>query len=330
MKTKSFTFVTAGIAAALSAPAFALETPADDAPPPPGVNMPAAEKDTPPSKPLRFGPQAAEDNRPQAEATAFLGVVTSDLPEMLADHLGLKVGDGILVRSLMPDGPAAKAGIATHDIITKLAGQPVRSPIDLSKQVAAHKPGDTVNVELIHKGKPAKIDVTLGTRPEGVAAAEDPQPLNGLNLDGLPQDLAERVRKAIEGNLGGLDLHFGEEAGQVPPAMEDAMRELKERMRGGFLDNDAPQGKIEMRSGATVRMKDPQGSVEVKTKDGSKEVIIRDSDDKITWNGPWDTEQDKAAAPEEVRKRVESLNIDPDFKGNGLRLRPRPMPLDEE
>jgi hypothetical protein len=152
-----------------------------------------------------------------------------------------------------------------------------------------------------------------------------------MNLEGLPNDLAERVRKAIEGNIGGLDLHFGEDAGQVPPAMEEAMKELKERMRGGLLpNNDEPRGKVEMRSGATFRMKDPQGSIEIKTNDGSKEVIIRDSNDKITWNGPWDTEQDKAAAPEDVRKRVESLNLDPDFKGNGLRLRPRPLPLDEE
>ena len=73
-------------------------------------------------------------------------------------------------------------------------------------------------------------------------------------------------------------------------------------------------------------MMDNQGCVEVKSKDGSKEVTIRDQQDQITWSGPWDTAQDKAAAPPDVRQRVDGLNIDNDFKGNGLRLHMRQAP----
>ena len=79
-------------------------------------------------------------------------------------------------------------------------------------------------------------------------------------------------------------------------------------------------------STATVKMKDQQGSVEVKSNDGSKEVTVRDPQEKITWSGPWDTEQDKAAAPADVRQRVDSLNLDTDFKGKGLRLQMRQAP----
>ena len=52
----------------------------------------------------------------------------------------------------------------------------------------------------------------------------------------------------------------------------------------------------------------------------------------MTWSGPWDTAQDKAAAPADVRQRMESLNLDSDFKGNGLRLKMRQAapPADEE
>ena len=56
---------------------------------------------------------------------------------MLAEHLGLKAGEGIVVRALMPDGPAAKAGVAVHDIITRVADQPVASSQDLTKLVAS-------------------------------------------------------------------------------------------------------------------------------------------------------------------------------------------------
>ena len=321
MKTNPFTHITASLAAALITPAFALEAPADDAPPPPAAESPAAA-DAPAIKPLRFDPPAAPKNLPEAPATAFLGVVTSDVPEMLSEHLDLKAGEGIIVRSLMPDGPAAKAGIAVHDVITHVGDQLINSPEDLSKCIAAQKPGDKVNVEIIHKGKPSKIDITLGSRPAGVASTE-PMPMDQLNLEELPKEMAERVRKAIEGNLGGLDLQPGDDADAQIPQMRDAMRQLKEQMKKALDDPKAMAGGgIQMQSGgaATFRMKDPMGSVEIKSNDGSKEVTIRDNADKVIWTGPWDTEQDKAAAPADVRKRVDSLNLDTNFKGNGLRF----------
>jgi hypothetical protein len=66
---------------------------------------------------------------------------------------------------------------------------------------------------------------------------------------------------------------------------------------------------------------DEQGSIELKSNDGSKEVTLRDKDNALTWSGPWDTEQDKAAAPQDVRQRIDRLHLDSTFQGNGLRLR---------
>jgi hypothetical protein len=320
MKTNSFTFISASFAAALGTPVFALEAPADDAPPPPGVSAPAAQ--APVIKPLRFDPPAAPKNLPEAPATAFLGVVTSDVPDVLAEHLELKADEGIIVRSVMPDGPAAKAGITVHDVITHVGDRLINTPSDISKCIAAQKPGDKVSLEIIHKGKPGKVDVTLASRPAGVAATE-PQPLDQLNLEEFPKDLADRIRGAIEGNIGALDLEGADDpTAQIPPLMGNALQQLKQHMQKALAAPADPAGGggVRMQSGATVRMADPNGSVEIKSNDGSKEVTIRDHGDKVTWTGPWDTEQDKAAAPADVRKRVDSLNLDTNFKGNGIRL----------
>lgn len=322
MKTNSFSFIKAGLAAVLITPAFALEAPADDAPPPPALAQEAA-------KLPEIKLQAEADPAAKAQA-AFIGVVSGEVPEVLADHLALKPGEGVIVRSLVPDGPAAKAGVAVNDVITQVGGQPVGSALEITRQITAHQPGDTVVLDLIHKGKPVKLDVTLGLKPAGMAALE-PQSQDPLNLEDIPKELADRVRKAIEGNLGGLDLHLGDDGAQIPPRMEEAMRDLRKRMQGAmgqaFIqpgDDDA--GKVQVQGGATIRMKDNQGSVEVKSKDGAKEVTIRDQQDQVTWSGPWDTAQDKAAAPADVRQRVDDLNIDSDFKGNGLRLHMRQVP----
>ena len=317
MKTKLSLYITAGLAAVVAAPAFALEAPADDAPPPPLV----AEKEAAlPEIKLPAAPP-----KPQVEA-AFLGVVSSEVPDMLADHLALTPGAGIVVRSLVPDGPAAKSGIAVHDVITKVGGQPVGSPLEIAKQVSGHKPGDSISIDLIHQGKPSTLEVTLGTKPTEMADSA-PHTLDQLDLENLPKELAERVRDAIAGNVGGFEL--GGDPGQAPPQIEEAMRDLQKRMQGAIgqaglaLPGIGAAGKVQIQGGGIFRQMDPQGSVEVKAKDGAKEVTVRDPQGNLTWSGPWDTAQDKAAAPADIRQRVDALNIDDSFKGGGLRLQMR-------
>lgn len=314
MKTIFLTTLTAGLAAV---PVYAIEAPPDDAPPPVEVAPPAA----PPMAPPAAAPMVKAE-------TAYLGVVSTVIPEMLAEHLGLQAGEGIVVRALMPDGPAAKAGLAVHDVITRIAGQPVGSSEDLTRQVTARHPGDNVRLDVIHKGKPAGIDVTLGSRPDDLAA-QAPRPLDDLNLDGVPRELADRVRRMIEGNLGEMRLDFEKGVEEAAPQVEDAMRQIRERLgkaMEGMKIPDVPEhGGIEIHQGATFRLMDDQGSIELKSSnEGGKEITVRDKDDKIIWTGPWDTEQDKAAAPEDIRQRVERLKFD--ATGNGLHLNFRNVP----
>ncbi len=299
------------LAAALALPARAIEAPQDDAPPPRVDAEPAAKAES-----------------------AYLGVVATEVPEMLAEHLGIRPGEGIIVRSVMPEGPADKAGIRVHDVITRVDNKAVGSPQDLTGEITARKPGDKVRIDLIQKGKPATLDVGLGVRPDNIGGI-GLQPLDNLQLDGIPDDMAGRIRRMIEGNLGGLDLQLQAPGDIRPPEqIEGAMREMKERLQKamGGIQLHAPGfgGKIDIKQGATFKMLDDQGSVEIKSNDDSKEVTIRDKDNNITWNGPWDTEQDKAAAPDDVRARIERLNLDDNFKGNGFRFKIGPGGLDAE
>ena len=79
MKTNPFATLTAAIAAVLTSPASAIEAPADNAPPPAEQAPPAG--------------QAPAEQAPKPEAgpkTAYLGVVSSELPDMLREHLGFE------------------------------------------------------------------------------------------------------------------------------------------------------------------------------------------------------------------------------------------------
>lgn len=324
MKTVPFTLATSWISALFISSAPAIEAPADDAPPPPpapGEAKPAEAKPAPAAK---------------EEDTAYIGVVSSPVPEMLADHLGLQPGEGIVVRAVMPDGPAAKAGLGENDVITQFAGNAVGTPEDLTREVRSCKPGDAIKIDVIQKGKAAVLDLTLGTRPKG-ADQLGMMPLDQLQLDGIPPEFADRVRGLIEGNLGDLPLDAEDGPAEVAPQMDKAMREIRERMKMAMenaqrIDPPAQpgiQGQLRVQQGATIRLMDEHGSIELKSNEGSKEVTLRDKENKVTWNGPWDTEQDKAAAPEDVRQRIERLNIDNGFQGNGLRFEMRGLELNK-
>ncbi len=321
MKLKSSPVLATGLAVFLTTPAFALEAPADNAPPPPA----AADQTAP--------PEVKPPAKPREQA-AFLGIVSGEVPEILTDHLGLNSGEGVIVRSLVPDGPAARAGVAVNDVITKVSGKAVGSPAEISCHITDLKPGEKVTLDLIHKGKPLTLDATLGARPADLAVAGEAIPMDGLDLEGLPKELAERVRDAIAGKVGRLEL--GEDALQIPQQMDQAMRDAQKQLHDadqqlqgaqqrlhGNLKLNLGGGKIQIQSGATFRMQDPHGSVEMKSKDGSKEITVRDPQGTVTWSGPWDTAQDKAAAPAEIQERVKNLNLDGSVVGGGLRILPR-------
>lgn len=323
MKTTSSPLFTATLAAVLLTKAVALEAPADDAPPPPVQGRKQALP--------RFSLTApsAKTNEKTDEKTAFLGVVSGEVPAALVDQLNLKNGEGVLIRSLAPDSPAARAGIAIHDVITKISGQTVGSPKEISAQISNHQPGESIKVELIHKGQPTTLDIALESRPAELANLER-DAMASPDLNGLPKELADRVRDAIAGNVGALDFDAG--AGVLPPQFDQAMRKLQLELQGavGQMNNLPGRAKFQFSDGATIKIMDQQGKIEINTQDGSKELTVCDQNGNVTWRGPWDTAQDKAAAPAEVRKRVEGLHLESGSNGNGLRFQMRQAPALED
>jgi len=187
--------------------------------------------------------------------------------------------------------------------------------------VVANKPGDEVEIDLLHEGKPIHKTVKLGSHPAIAMGGGGVPP---LPLGGGAEEQAKRLRQAIEQDLQNMQ---GLDKGK----MEEKMKHLEKRMEfmfrglGGVdLDDDADDAAdAQASSVATIRMIDDEGSVGIETKNGSKHVRVCDKDGKLQWEGPWDTPQDKAAAPKEIRKRIDQLGggILENDGGGGLQLR---------
>jgi len=73
--------------------------------------------------------------------------------------------NGVAVREVTPDSPAAKAGLKSGDQIRKVDDTDVKDPDSFLQMVAGKKPGDKLNLHLTRDGQEQTITVTLGERP---------------------------------------------------------------------------------------------------------------------------------------------------------------------
>ena len=76
-------------------------------------------------------------------------------------------GGGVRVKSVMPESPAAGAGLQEGDIIVSVDGQPVAEMFDLTYQVSLHKPGDVGPVEVQRGEERLALEVTYDVVKHG-------------------------------------------------------------------------------------------------------------------------------------------------------------------
>jgi len=114
---------------------------------------------------------------------AWLGIGGQTITADLAKAFNLPVNEGVLLATVEPKQPAAKAGLVGGsrnvivqgqsytlggDIIIALDSQKTPTIEDLVAYVASKKPGDVVTVTFIRGGKTRTVKATLGERPAGM------------------------------------------------------------------------------------------------------------------------------------------------------------------
>jgi S1-C subfamily serine protease len=98
---------------------------------------------------------------------AYLGIVAAPtpLPAWLHDRVGRK--EGLRVAELVPDGPAARAGLRIGDVLVSAAGSPVTTAQDLQRLMFAEAIGKTLEITVLRNG--ALVDVIA--QPSELATA---------------------------------------------------------------------------------------------------------------------------------------------------------------
>ncbi|MDY6796775.1 MAG: trypsin-like peptidase domain-containing protein [Actinomycetota bacterium] len=95
----------------------------------------------------------------------WLGFTGSTLETEVAERYGLPVDEGAIVRSVVEDAPAQKAGLEAGDIITAIDGTVVESMDQLMLELRKHQVGDTVTVDFYRGDEAMQARATLEEKP---------------------------------------------------------------------------------------------------------------------------------------------------------------------
>jgi hypothetical protein len=305
MKIKATTTIAA--IAFLPIAGFAQTPPAPPAPPSqPG--MPALP--SPPGFPTRPG----RPEKPPKVPVVFLGVETSQVPSVVSEQLGLAKGFGLVVDYVVPDSPAAAAGIQQNDILKMLNDQILIEPSQLRKLLQTFSEGTNVTLTVLRKGQEQKITVKLtkkevpqrhswnGDKHEWHWDFDDVGDL-GEQMQGLKEQLQEQLGDAQHGVIREGVLKAREAAKRARDDARRAAREIRilSRDNGGLRATRIDLGN------AQIVFSDDKGEMKLETVDGKKLLTAKDSQGKLLFSGPIETKEDLDKVPAEVRQRYETL-----------------------
>jgi serine protease Do len=164
----------------------------------------------------------------------WLGVQVQRVTPELAKSFGLDRDRGALVADVMPDTPAAKAGIERGDVIVEFNGKKIEEMTDLPRIVASTPPGTEATVKLIRKGQEKVVTVRLGElREERVAAG-------GGSLEESLGMTVQELTPEIARSLG-----LSETKGVVVTNVEDGSPADEAGLRRGDVILEVNQRKVE-------------------------------------------------------------------------------------
>jgi len=248
--------------------------------------------------------------REAQKRVAVIGLGGGSCSKTLSVQLGLADGVGLTIFYVVPNSPADKAGLMAHDVMVSFAGEPVGSQKELKKWISKYQPGDEVVVRYLHQGKVVERKVTLGDRSSMSVGRRGAGTVPEVNTPWMFKGLGAQISK--------------EDRLRIEAKMRQHMQQLQQQLKNqgklqlqfqGVSNPKANQkmkmeGRVVMNAHSSITMSDQDGSVTMNSVEGKKQIVVRDENNKIIFEGPYDTAQDKASIPESISERLRHLNLE--------------------
>jgi S1-C subfamily serine protease len=110
-------------------------------------------------------PQLISSGQVTHTGRAALGVEVITVDSVIAAQNNLPIDHGALITNVAVNGPAAKAGLRTGDIIVQVGNKQVIDIATLADALLSKNPGDRVQVHVYRGSQQLTVNVTLGELP---------------------------------------------------------------------------------------------------------------------------------------------------------------------
>lgn len=148
-----------------------------------------------PSNLVRVVANAARTGKPPERP--WLGASLQNVTADIAEGLGITQPRGALVASVTDGGPAAKAGLASGDLIVAIDGTPIDDLGSLNYRLATKPIGTQAALDFVRKGKTFRASLPMTAAPETVPRDEltlgDGSPFAGATVVNLSPAVAEEL-----------------------------------------------------------------------------------------------------------------------------------------
>ncbi|UWU16258.1 DegQ family serine endoprotease [Rhizobium sullae] len=132
----------------------------------------------------------------------YVGATFDAVTSEVAEALGLDKARGALIVKVTDDGPAAKAGLRTGEIVTAVNGVPVEHPDALLYRLTTAGLGNSVNLTVVENGGEQQVALKLDRAPE--TSPRDQRtiggrtPFTGTVVENLSPRVADELRMPTE------------------------------------------------------------------------------------------------------------------------------------
>ena len=100
------------------------------------------------------------------DGSSWLGVETHEVTAEKAKELKLSAEHGVVLGKIVPDSPAAKAGLKENDVVTEINGQRVEGAAQFRRMIHEIPAGRSVQLTVWRDGRAQTINATLGKSEE--------------------------------------------------------------------------------------------------------------------------------------------------------------------
>jgi serine protease Do len=195
----------------------------------------------------------------------YLGVSIQSMTPDLAKALKLQERQGALVSEVVPDGPAAKAGIRQGDVIVGFNGESIKGSHDLPVMVAKTPVGEEATVTLQRNSKTQKVPVTVGKLPSEKMASEASSPVGqsqwGLQLQEVTPQMARQRGLPHEAGVMIAGVQPGSPAERAGLQPGDLIREVSRQPVQSMQEVRDALAKTENQDSVVLLVKRAQGSI---------------------------------------------------------------------